>query len=315
MTNIRPIDQSQRPKCSLPLRDADLALGNANWTKGLQAMSDWIWSANLNPEAFPNHLARFLLHTPGVFEQQLNYSTTLIFDLPSFRNGIQISGFLDRVTRELVISYIAHRRRAWYTMTHHAILGRLTAIQSGMSEQDFAAKWANLLDFAAHPDLYSAVETQALHFATAFATDPKTYTDEQFKALKETITIDLTTRYRAEAQWLERIDAGRRARAQGLSASDCDQDIDDRIRSATDAVCADPSAEFIDQQVNAAIVELAFLCLQFTALSCVFSGLNIPDEEFLGDVMQSLLPDKVIQRLNELCELGGDGLDGLFHHR
>lgn len=50
---VTPLSQKGRPSCSLQLGDADLGLGNANWTKGLQAMSDWIWSGNLNPAAFP----------------------------------------------------------------------------------------------------------------------------------------------------------------------------------------------------------------------------------------------------------------------
>ena len=54
-------------------------------------MSDWIWSGNLNPVPFPNNLARYFLQIPGIFEQQLYFSTTLIFDEPSFRNGIQVS--------------------------------------------------------------------------------------------------------------------------------------------------------------------------------------------------------------------------------
>src|SRR6266436_2521852 len=104
----------ERPDPSVPMNDADSKLDNYNWTKGLQAESDWIWSGNLNPEAFPNNLARYFLHIPGVFEQQLNYSTTLIFDEPSFRNGVQISGYVPRVTRELVISLIAQLRRCQY---------------------------------------------------------------------------------------------------------------------------------------------------------------------------------------------------------
>jgi len=70
---------SNRPPCSVPMNDADARLDNFNWTKGLQSEADWIWSGNLNSVAFPNNLARFFLHIPGVFEQQLNYSTTLIF--------------------------------------------------------------------------------------------------------------------------------------------------------------------------------------------------------------------------------------------
>src|SRR5579862_319028 len=107
----------ERPAPSVRLTEADVRLDNFNWTKGLQAASDWIWSGNLNPQAFPNNLARYFLQIPGVFEQQLNYSTTLIFDEPSYRNGVQVSGFLPRVTRELVISLIAQLRRCRYSLT------------------------------------------------------------------------------------------------------------------------------------------------------------------------------------------------------
>src|SRR5258708_5133785 len=142
------MSQEARPRCFIPLRDADLALGNANWTKGLQAMSDWIWSGNLNPVAFPNNLARYFLQIPAIFEQQLNFSTTLIFDEPSFRNGIQMSGFVDRVSRELVISYIAQQRHCWYSMTHHAVLGYFTAKRHGLSDAEYAAKWSNVTEHA-----------------------------------------------------------------------------------------------------------------------------------------------------------------------
>src|SRR5438105_7536946 len=112
-SSITPLDQDNRVPCSLPLDDADLTLPNANWTKGLQAMSDWIWSGNLNPAAFPNNLARYFLQIPGILEQQLYFSTTLIFDEPSFRNGLQVSGFIERPVRELAISLVAQRRRCW----------------------------------------------------------------------------------------------------------------------------------------------------------------------------------------------------------
>jgi len=80
MNKVQPLSQESRPASSLPLDDADLSLNNSNYTKGLQAMSDWIWSANLNPYAFPNNLGRYFLQIPGIFEQQLNFSTSLIFD-------------------------------------------------------------------------------------------------------------------------------------------------------------------------------------------------------------------------------------------
>ena len=79
--SVTPLGQQDRQPCSLPLADADLGLGNANWTKGLQAMSDWIWSANLNPVAFPNNLARYFLQIPA------QASTILPLVIDTFSNS------------------------------------------------------------------------------------------------------------------------------------------------------------------------------------------------------------------------------------
>src|SRR5262249_60452352 len=113
----RLLSQDGRPSPSVPLQDADPRSPNVNWARGNEARAEWTWAAQLvdNPEAVPNNLGRYLVQIPGVLEKQLDYSTSLIFDTPSFRNGVQISGFVDRVTKELVISAIAQRRRAWYT--------------------------------------------------------------------------------------------------------------------------------------------------------------------------------------------------------
>ena len=110
---------------------SDSKLPNVNWVRGNEARAEWTWAAQLSdsPGAVPNNLGRYLVQIPGVLEKQLDYSTSLIFDTPSFRNGVQISGFVDRVTKELVTNTIAQRRRAWYTMTHHAFLGMQSAIR------------------------------------------------------------------------------------------------------------------------------------------------------------------------------------------
>src|SRR4029450_10557592 len=137
-SGVQLLSQDGRPPASLPmsierpflLQDACQKLPNVNWVRGNEARAEWTWAAQLfdNPEANRNNLGRYLVQIPGVLEKQLDYSTSLIFDTPSFRNGVQISGFVDRVTKELVINAIAQRRRAWYTTTHHALLGMRSAI-------------------------------------------------------------------------------------------------------------------------------------------------------------------------------------------
>jgi alkylhydroperoxidase family enzyme len=305
---VQPLSQAGRPPCSVPLRDADLGLDNANWTKGLQAMSDWIWSGNLNPAPFPNNLARYFLQVPGIFEQQLYFSTSLIFDEPSFRNGIQVSGFIERPVRELAISLTAQRRRCWYSMTHHAVLGFLTATKHGEPAGMFTDKMVKLTEHAAYPESYTPVEQEVLKFADAFATDPKAYSD--IDRLKSVLRSDNERRYKSVASLrrMARLNSARVARASGLLEGLSGEQLDERSKAAaadaTDAIPADVS----DRMVNAQLVELAFLCLQFVALSDVFTGLNVPDEDFLADTMVALLPPPVIERINELNGLGGEGL-------
>lgn len=274
-------------------------------------MSDWVWSANLNPVAFPNNLARYFLQIPAIFEQQLNFSTTLIFDEPSFRNGIQISGFVDRVARELVISLIAQRRHCWYSMTHHAILGYLTAKKYDLSDDMFAAKWSRLVEHRNNSDVYTEVERAVLRFADAFATNPKAYSDEEYQDLRAAFGRENERQYQRNGLWLTRLNAARAARALALVNGAREDETDQACASAASG--ADPMlpAAMNERLVNAQVVELAFLCLQFVALSDVFSGLNIPDESFLPEVIQSLLPDDVVAKINQLNALGETQLPDL----
>lgn len=307
---VTPLGQQGRPCCSVPLADADLGLDNANWTKGLQAMSDWIWSGNLSPGPFPNNLARYFLLIPAILEQQLYYSTALIFDEPSFRNGIQVSGFIDRPIRELVISLIGQRRHSWYTMTHHAVLGTLTARKHGISDQVFATKLVQVTEHARYQDTFSELERAVLKFADAFATNPKTWTDEDCNALKAAFRDDNKRRYPEQGRWMAQLEAARAARRGALAKGDM-ENADQLAAEAAASLPADLPEAVNERMVNAQLVELSFLCLQFIALTDVFSGLNIPDESFFSDFMTVVLQPAVIAKLNELNGLGGEGLPPL----
>jgi len=308
---VKPLSQEARIPCSLPLADADLKAGNANWTKGLQSMSDWIWSGNLNPNPAPNHLARFLLWIPGTYEQQLNFSTTLIFDEPSFKNGIQISGMLDRITRELVISLIAQKRHCWYSMNHHAVLGRLTANKHHLSDEEFIQKWVNLTEFDKHQEVYSRLELAVLFFAEAFCTNPKKYTESQYRELRAALAEDNSRRYPSEGRWLEQLKAARIVHAKAMLDSKSPDSIEKIAREAAEAVQTNIPLETNERKVNGQIVELAYLCLQFVALTDVFTSLNVPDEDNFADIMVGVVPSTVIKRLNELNSLGPEGMEDI----
>lgn len=321
-----PIDQSSRPKCHFPLvgegpwlEETDLALGNSNWLRALQAASEWIWSANLNPNAFPNNLGRFFLHIPGVFEQQLNFSTTLIFDEPSFRNGVQVSGFVPRVARELAISLIAQRRRSWYSMTHHAVLGKLTSLQHGMSDEDYLAKWGNLTEHQDHARVYTELEREVLAFGDAFSSNPKSYSDEQYHALRSALAKHFAAQYREQPDlsgaWMAKQDAARAAYAKALKERRTLGEAEAEIAAAAGGAAGEIPADECERLVDGAVVELAFVCLQFVALTCVFTGLMIYDEDFLAGVMTQVLPKELVKKLNTLCLAGGDGIGPLIPPR
>src|SRR5208282_2868053 len=278
----------KRPPCSVPMNDADERLNNFNWTKGLQSESDWIWSGNLNPVAFPNNLGRYLLHIPGVFEQQLNYSTTLIFDEPSFRNGVQISGYVPRVTRELVISFIAQLRRSQYSMTHHAVLGTLTARKHKLSDGDIANKWGHLLEAEKYASVYTRVERAALKFARSFATDSKSYSDSDYAELRSALAEHNEQVYWDEAGWLAQIHAARAALALALASAKSLDEAHAAARVAASGVSHTMPDTENERKVNAQVVELAVVALQFVALTGVFAALNVPDEDFLRGVFDQV---------------------------
>jgi hypothetical protein len=111
---------------------------------------------------------------------------------------------------------------------------------------------------------------------------------------------------------MDQLNAARGARALALAQGLTQDQVEKSASKASDSVPLHISDESNDRKVNAQIVEIAFLALQFVALTDVFSGLNVPDESFLPDVMQSLLPDVVLLRLNELNQLGPKDLPELI---
>ncbi len=310
-TQVIPVSQEGRPPASIPLDKANLELGNANWMAGLYASTEWIWSAHLIPQAFENNLGKFFLHIPAVFEEQLDFSTTLIFDEPSFRNGVQMSGFVDRVTRELVISYIAQRRRCWYSMTHHALLGAITARKHGLTDDAIAAKWSNLLEYRSHSESYTRLERAALRFAEAFATDPKSYTDADYEELRAALREQNSRRFADEEGWLAKLNTARAAHAYALGTGSSPEQAMGQALKAQQSVKAAISEQDNERKIDAQVVELAFLAAQFVALTDMFTALNIPDEEGVADALVEQVPSAVIEKINELNKLGGTGLTGL----
>ena len=319
--DVRLLSQDARPPASVPLLDArlcdpasdrprsDSKLPNVNWVRGNEARAEWTWAAQLsdNPAAVPNNLGRYLVQIPGVLEKQLDYTTSLIFDTPSFRNGVQISGFVDRVTKELVTNAIAQRRRAWYTMTHHAFLGMQSARRYGTAPDKMAQKMLHL-DAPSTPGVFDRHERAALIFANKFATDPQSYSDQDFAEFRAAFgEYDQNVFASVERPFLQ-LRAAREARAQALVDAKSASDADTLARKAADSVPTTMPKDLLARKINSQFVELCFHGLQFVALAGVFNALNIPDEGPMDDALQPAYPPEFIKKLNDLLAAGSNGI-------
>jgi alkylhydroperoxidase family enzyme len=305
----RLLSQDGRPSPSVPLQDADPRLPNVNWARGDEARAEWTWAAQLvdNPQAVPNNLGRYFVQIPGVLEKQLDYSTSLAFDTASFRNGVQISGFVDRVTKELVTNAIAQRRRVWYTMTHHAFLGMQTALRYRTTTPEKMAQKMLHLDAPSTPGVFERHERAALILANKFATDPQSYSDEDFAEFRAAFGEYNQNVYTSTERPFAQLRAAREARAQALVDNKSASEADSLARKAADGVPTTMPKDLLERKVDSQFVELCFHSMQFVALAGMFSALNIPDEGPMDDALQAY-PPEFIQKLNGLLAAGSNGI-------
>jgi len=306
----RLLSQDGRPSPSVPLQDADPRLPNVNWARGDEARTEWTWVAQLfdNFEARDrNNLGRYLVQIPGVLEKQLDYSTSLAFDTPSFRNGVQISGFVDRVTKELVTNAIAQRRRVWYTMTHHAFLGMQTAVHYRITTPEKMAQKMLYLDVPSTPGVFERHERAALILANKFATDPQSYSDEDFAEFRAAFGEYNQNVYTSTERPFAQLRAAREARAQALVDNKSANEADSLARKAADDIPTTMPKDLLARKVDSQFVELCFHSMQFVALAGMFSALNIPDEGPMDDALQPY-PPEFIQKLNGLLAAASNGI-------
>ncbi|KOV87528.1 hypothetical protein, partial [Nocardia sp. NRRL S-836] len=83
----------------------------------------------------PSNLFRTMAHHPALAITEVPYANSVIFDAgvlteipnPDTAQGGTVryptSGFLGRVTKELVINVVSLLNRSRYSMTHHTVIG------------------------------------------------------------------------------------------------------------------------------------------------------------------------------------------------
>ncbi|SHN38883.1 hypothetical protein [Cryptosporangium aurantiacum] len=166
----------------------------------------------------PNNLIRTTAWQPGLARTLVDYANSFIFDPVSYGNRPQPdgdpvagcvlfpqTGFLDRVTKELVINLVSLLNRSRYSLTHHAFIGYTTLCRDlphpDPAERALRAEemLLRLVDAEGRPayerrtygeagePLYTEVQLLSLRLAETIHDDPHAVTDAQFAELREVL--------------------------------------------------------------------------------------------------------------------------------
>lgn len=261
-----------------------------------------------------NNLVRTLGCHPQLALTEVDYANAFIFEKNTFaeipkpgaeESGEVVlfpsSGFVDRVTKELVISLVSLKNRARYSITHHTVIsfGVLSELVEGDSPKAKAERAEEMLlgltdefgqesfrgrTFNGAP-LYSDLQLAALELALKVNRNPHAVEDSEFDALRDLM--------RADAQ--SQIAGGPLAAQFGKQGPD---DI------------------YLETFVDGMLVELTWCIVHFSGLlNRWFTLLKMRDEEFAVtpegqtfiDVYNAAVPDSIKRRNNALLGPSGWG--------
>src|SRR5262249_57226743 len=123
-----------------------------------------------------------------------------------------------------------------------------------------------------------------------------------------TLRDDNGKRFAAEQSWLATVSQARLAEARAMGLGETPDQALAAATTASGSPAKPPDEAAEERQLNAQAVELATLCMQFVALTDVFTALNIPDEDGLDAQIVANVPGAVIATVNDLNERGGGDL-------
>lgn len=257
----------------------------------------------------PNNLARTLACHPMLVMTEIDYVDSFVFKPPMYgpipRPGsptetvlFPLAGFVDRITKELVITVSSLLNRSRYSITHHSVIG-FSELISRLPESDkeerarrAEAMLLNTVDgkgnlvfhkatFNDRP-LYSDFQVCAMTLAAATNRDAHAVDDRLFDQL----------RVLARAEAYETITLGPLASAAGESG---------------------PDDAYLDAYVDGMLVELSWCIAHYGGLlNRWFTLLKVRDEAYevgLGRTFienyNALVPESIKSRNNQI--LGADG--------
>jgi hypothetical protein len=181
----------------------------------------------------PNNLIRTVAWCPQLALTEVGYANSFVFDEDSYatcpRPGAPSSsvlfpqvGFLDRVTKELVISMVSLVNKSRYSITHHGMIswGVLSSAVAGQSPAQKAkraeAMILALVDDEGKPSfenakfedkpLFTLFQTLCLKLALKMNANAHSITDEEFAALKGEAFIYAQERVRSNHILMSQLD-------------------------------------------------------------------------------------------------------------
>ena len=166
---------------ALGMRDKGLAVG------GIQVGS-YGWA---NGQFFPGGLGALLLNHPELARHEAPYSLPLLFNEDEYRNGVNTSGFIDRLLKELVIQKVYRLTRNRYGIEHHTMFlfneyarkygvgprhpdfdDEQAAAASRRAVTEFSNAILHLREHEKHPDAFTELERALFSWAEAVVKRP-----------------------------------------------------------------------------------------------------------------------------------------------
>lgn len=230
----------------------------------------------------PNNLIRTMGAHPGLVKTEIDYINSVAFDEgqytrlpnPDKHSPLKtvlfpVSGFVDRVTKELVISLVSLVNRSRYSITHHTVIGYLTLSQlvEGKSASEKAQRAEQLLlklvdetgqvtfegQFYQGKPLYSQLQIALMRFCLQFRNNVHAMPEVLISEVKQCLR-----------------DAAEIAIKQGPLASQFTQ--------------GNPSEPYLDAYVDAMLIEVTWCVAHFAGLlNDWMTFMRLEDETFVVD--------------------------------
>ena len=263
------------------------------------------YDKSVNTWGIPNNLIRTMGWLPRLALTEVDYANSFIFDSgtyslwprPGDPKGTPVlfpeAGFVDRVTKELVINVVSLLNRSRYSITHHSLIGYNT-LATQLPEGDASAKARKAEEMLLHlvnsngepafegREFYTAFQLHALRLAVKLREDAHRVTDEDFKQLRTLMKEEALKAFQH-----------------------------DPLKEAFSAV----GEPYLAAYVNAMIVELTWCIVHFSGLlNKWFTVLQIMDEtsvevdgiDFVA-AYNATVPESIRTRNNNLLVSDGWG--------